>query len=158
MTECHQYFAATAKHRDWTIAAKRPEQLRIALVLVYSDYASSDSLTSLPGAEFDGIRMETALRNAGYQTKLALDPENIVSVLDAFSADALTSEAAIIYATGHGVHVNETTYLLMSDYMMRGGKDGLADQAISANVLSTYACAKSVNLLFFGGCRNNPFR
>jgi hypothetical protein len=55
------------------------------------------------------------------------------------------------------VEVEGVVYLLPGDYPAGRGSDSLNDLAVRLSELGSAAHAKLVNLVFYGGCRNNPF-
>jgi hypothetical protein len=143
----------------WRVIPKLVTELRVALVLVFSDYSLSNEAISLPGAKHDAYRVATALEKAGFETQIAIDPtrQGMDDILRAFAERSAVAEAALLYTTGHGVNVNRTTYLLPGDYPIREGNSGLTSYAIQVSMLGKAMCAKLVNLVFYGGCRDNPF-
>lgn len=66
-------------------------------------------------------------------------------------------DVAAIYTTGHGVEIDGTVYLLPGNYPLDSGKAKLNSHAIQLSQLGNAAHAKKMNLVFYGGCRNDPF-
>ncbi len=143
---------------NWPLFLNDDTEKRVALVLVYSNYAST-GMASLPGAEHDMHRVAHALNKAGFEVSALLDPdaEGLVVSLQAFSARSKTAGVALIYATGHGVEWKSKIYLLPRDYPASEGTRGLDDRAVNVAELGRRLRATRANLLFFGGCRNNPW-
>lgn len=143
---------------DWSLVPARSGERRIALVLVVSDYRSGGA-PSLPGAKTDARRIATALRRAGFDTDVALDFDlmSMRRKLDDFASRSAQYDAAAIYVTGHGVEVARTVYLLPGSYPVDLKNAALADQAIRLTDIAGVPRARQVNLVFYGGCRDNPF-
>jgi Caspase domain len=136
-----------------------PGEMRIALVMVVSDYTQSDGAESLPGARLDAERIAAALNRAGFATEIALDLglDAMRNKLADFRAQSMISDMAIIYTTGHGVEVAGTTFLIPGDYPVKSGNSALARKALPLPEIALSPAARQVNLVFYGGCRDNPF-
>ncbi len=143
---------------DWRFSPKPPAEKRSALVLVFSDYSASQGALSLPGAKRDSERIGVALEKAGFETEAVLDPDKteLKQVLETFADRSSKSDVAILYTTGHGVEVDRKIYLLPGDYPIRRGIDALQEHAVRLSELATVTRAKRANLVFWGGCRDNP--
>jgi hypothetical protein len=143
---------------DWSLSPPAPNEIRIALVLVVSDYAKSGGAQSLAGASHDGQRIVAALQRAGFAAELALDLElpAMREKLAAFAAQSKRTDAAIIYTTGHGVEVGREIFLLPGDYPISRRNSALTTHAIRLSDIVLAAQAKHMNLIFYGGCRDNP--
>lgn len=131
---------------------------RIALVLINADYSQSDAY-SLPGAANDAKRVPAALTAAGYDTTLILD-QNAQSAREALAAFATASESAdnaIIYIGGHGMQHGRTVYWMMGDFPERDAK-WLGSHAIPVNEIATCSRARTLNLVLYASCRDNPFQ
>lgn len=130
---------------------------RVALVLVLSDYGFG--LPVLPGARHDAGRIAEALRRAGFETRLALDPERaeIASILAAFAAATADADTAVIYTTGHGIEVSGGGYLLTRDFPAMLGNYALPTYGIPLERIGHAMRARRANLLFYAGCRDAPF-
>ena len=147
----------------WQVLPVKPGERRIALVMVVSDYANSggsgvDPAPSLPGAERDAQRVSKALEKAGFETQLAIDLSlpRMEETLARFAAKSAGYDAAVIYTTGHGVDVGGSVYLLPGDYPIAQRNGALPGSALRLSEISEGLRAKRVNLLFWGGCRDNP--
>lgn len=142
---------------DWRIGARVRERRR-ALVLVFENYSASDAAPSLPGAGTDGARMHRALTAAGFQTAFAKDVtrDAMPGLLDGFSRASASADAAVIYATGHGVEVDGVQYALYGDHRVGDGVAGL-QRALRWTDVARAAQGRRVNLTMWAGCRNNPF-
>lgn len=143
---------------DWSLVPAQSGERRIALVLVVSDYRSGGA-PSLLGAKNDARRIATALRRAGFDTDIALDFDlmSMRRTLDDFASRSAQYDAAAIYVTGHGVEVARTVYLLPGSYPVDLKNAALDDQAICLADIAGAPRAREINLVFYGGCRDNPF-
>jgi len=146
---------------DWLLIPSSTLEKRIALVLVVSDYSrsGSQSLQSLSGAKNDAKRIAAALTKAGFDTELALDFDLLMmrQKLTAFATKAANCDAAIIYTTGHGVQTSGSVYLLPGDYPIKQQNTALMQRAIRLSEIADAVRAKRINLVFYGGCRDDPF-
>lgn len=144
---------------NWSVAPARPDERRLALVLIVSDYSRTGGAKSLPGAKLDAGRIASALRAAGFSTEVALDldQEEMRQKLATFGAASRRADAAVIYTTGHGVEVDGRIYLIPSDYPIKERNAALASRAIPLASIASPLQARNVNLVFYGGCRDNPF-
>jgi hypothetical protein len=77
--------------------------------------------------------------------------------LAGFRGRSISSDAAVIYTTGHGVEVGGIVYLIPGDYPLTQGDNALGQRALPLTEISGSLKAKQVNLLFYAGCRDNPF-
>ncbi|OAD19382.1 peptidase C14 caspase catalytic subunit p20 [Candidatus Thiomargarita nelsonii] len=143
---------------SWHLLPKPSTEKRIALVLVFSDYTISGA-RALPGAKNDLVRISKSLAEAKFEVQTAIDPDQskLNSILKEFSERSKTSDVAVLYTTGHGVEVNGIIYLLPGDYLLVYGKSKLNERAIRLTRIGDAVQASKVNLVFYGGCRNNPF-
>ena len=143
----------------WQLVPARPGETRRALVLVVSDYRASGGAPSLPGAKRDAERVAAALARAGFVTETAidLDAQAMRAKLSEFAVSTANADAAAIYTTGHGVEVGGKIHLLPGDYPIAGGSAALGSRAIGLDAIAGALRARRVNLLFYGGCRDNPF-
>ena len=133
-------------------------ETRVALVLVNADYSKSDAY-SLPGAAHDAKRVPAALNEAGYQTMLVLDA-NAEEARAALAEFALASEGAdnaIIYIGGHGAQHQRSVYWMMGDFPAQDAK-WLPTHAIPVNEIAKAGRARSLNLVLYASCRDDPFR
>jgi hypothetical protein len=143
---------------DWLLVPPSMLEKRIALVLVVSDYGQSGS-QPLPGAKHDADRIATALTKAGFVTEIALDLDLLMTrqKLTTFTTKAADYDAAIIYTTGHGVETSGSVYLLPADYPVKQQNAALVQRAIRLSEIAGAVRAKRINLVFYGGCRDDPF-
>ncbi len=144
---------------SWAIKPRAIVEKRVAMVIVFSDYSSSGGAQSLPGAMRDANRIASTLANAGFETEKFIDPEysNMQTILQAFSVRSSTANVAIIYTTGHGVEVEGRIFLLPGNYPIAKQNGALESNAIQLSRIATAARATFANLVFYAGCRNNPF-
>jgi hypothetical protein len=132
---------------------------RVALVVVVSDYARTDTLPSLPGAKHDAERIAAALSAAGFSTTTSVDEPRaaIEERLAEFAARSAAADTAAIYVTGHGLEVARQARLLMRDFQTSDGVDGLPQRSLRIADIAAAARARTLNLVFSAGCRDNPF-
>jgi hypothetical protein len=132
---------------------------RVALVLAYAEYPAELGAPSLPGASFDAERLAAALETAGWRTTLALNPSRaeLPDLLQRFAAASSAAEAALLYTTGHGLELAGETLLLPTDFPVAQGRAALGSHALPLGRLAAAMQARRVNLLFYGGCRDDPF-
>ncbi|HVY89419.1 MAG TPA: caspase family protein [Hyphomonadaceae bacterium] len=130
---------------------------RVALVLINANYAAA-GVGSLPGAAFDAQRIPAALKVAGYDTTLVFDasPADAKKAMDAFAEKSANADAALIYIGGHGIQHRRIVYWMMGDYPDRDAKY-LADHAFAIDDIAKAARARSVNLVLYASCRDDPF-
>lgn len=141
---------------EWSLVPRPSSESRIALVMVVSDYSSSPSIASLRGAAFDAERTAIALGRAGFVTQKLLDLSlhEMREQLASFAEVSAGFDAAAIYTTGHGVEIGGEVFLLPGDIQSDGyGEPDYARRALKLRVILKSACARRVNLVFFGGCR-----
>lgn len=131
-------------------------ETRIALVLINADYSQSDAY-SLPGAANDAKRVPAALTEAGYDTTLVLDQtaEGARAALADFAIRSEAADNAIVYIGGHGLQRGRTVYWMMGDFPGRDAK-WLDTHAIAVNEIATSSRARTLNLVLYASCRDNP--
>jgi hypothetical protein len=142
----------------WRVSPKPVGERRVALVLVFSDYTFSRGLASLPGARRDASRVSQTLTGAGFFTQTCIDPNTteLTNSLQTFTDISSCSQVALLYVTGHGVEVDGTVYLLPGFFPISKGQVALREYGIPIFSLGSTLHATHVNLLLYGGCRNNP--
>jgi len=141
------------------LAPKPSSERRIALVLVFSDYSQAN-LPSLPGAKGDMERIAKAFRDAGFdEVRTAADPNaaKLESTLQAFAARSKEADLAVLYTTGHGIEVEGAIYLIPSNYAFLRNNTLLDKRTVPLSMLGSALQARLANLVFYGGCRDNPF-
>ncbi len=150
---------ASVAHGTYHLSPRNKADRRIALVLVVSDYSRSGGAPSLPGAKHDADRIATALRQSGFDTEIAsaFDLRSLRDKLAVFAARSRTHDTSVIYTTGHGVEVDGTVFLVPGDYPIAERNTGLTRKALPVLEIAAASQAKQINLVFYGGCRDNPF-
>lgn len=130
---------------------------RIALVLVNSDYSQSDAY-SLPGAAVDAKRVPEALAGAGFETEIVFNRTiaEVNEALEQFAARSEEADVAAIYIGGHGAQHGKSAYWLMGDYPAQDAKY-LPTHAIAVDDIAKAARAKTLNLVLYASCRDDPF-
>lgn len=143
----------------WNVVPAAAGEVRKALVLITSDYSRSGGAPSLPGARRDAGRIEAALRSAGFDTEVALDLDaaGMREKLEAFGEASRSADAAVIYTTGHGVEVDGRVYVIPGDFPVKEKNAALPAHAVPLTAIASSLHARAVNLVFYGGCRDNPF-
>jgi hypothetical protein len=142
---------------NWQIRPQAEREKRVALVLVFADYSRNESLLPLPGARSDLDRVASALEKAGFATTRILDPSSplyMKAVMDGFAKQSTQADVAVLYATGHGVEVDQAIHLLPGDFSPR--EDKLVDRGIRLAYVAGALKARKLNLIFYGGCRTPP--
>ena len=140
---------------SWRLKPALASMQRFALVVGYSDYRKTGR-ANLPGVALDLKRVATALRNAGFQVQEAANPSrmSLEALLLALARRSEFSEAAVIYATGHGFERHGRVYLAANDQPFEEKPDVPSEGAISVPSLGAKLTARVANLVFFGGCRS----
>ncbi|MCP4366854.1 MAG: hypothetical protein GY797_01885 [Deltaproteobacteria bacterium] len=143
----------------WRLLPKTNRERRVALVVVFSDYSASDNAQCLPGAKHDMQRITVALDRAGFEAQTVLDPDliKLEIVLREFAVRSIDSEVALLYTTGHGVEVEGHVYLLPGDYPFSQGSAALQEYAVRLTTIGSALRASLINLVLYGGCRDNYF-
>lgn len=142
----------------WSLVPAAAGERRVALVMVVADYRAGGA-PSLPGAKADAGRIADALRRARFETEVAVDLDlmSMRQTLADFASRSVQYDAAAVYVTGHGVEVAQTVYLLPGSYPVDLKNAALPDHAIRLADIAATPRARQVNLVFYGGCRDNPF-
>lgn len=141
----------------WRVVPAKGER-RIALVLINADYSKS-GIESLRGAVVDSKRIPAALREAGFDTELVFDQDidTARARLADFARRSETADAALIYIGGHGIQRGRVAYWIMGDYPEQDAR-WLPTHALSIPRIAEAARAKTVNLILYASCRDDPFR
>lgn len=149
---------APATDDGWTLANPASGERRVALVVVLAEYGLATGLKSLPGAAFDAVRVSRALRKSGYTTEMvvAADLAEFRAALAEFRNNAEKADTALIYTTGHGVETGGKVWLIGPDYPRPQGKAALPTHAIAVSEVAAAAVARTRNLIFYAGCRDDP--
>lgn len=149
---------ASTSQGNYLLTPPREDEKRVALVMVVSDYAKSEGAKSLPGARNDANRIAAALRRSGFETEIALDfrLDKMRNKLASFRAASSAYDLALIYTTGHGVEVGGTVFLLPGDYPVVERNSALRKRALPLPEIAQSSSAKLANLIFYGGCRDDP--
>jgi hypothetical protein len=62
----------------------------------------------------------------------------------------------MIYTTGHGVEVKGQIYVLPENYPLKERNAALKDRALALSEIARAAQAREANLVFYGGCWDDP--
>lgn len=157
--ELHHPVADAPGDDGWRLGMAAPGERRVALVAVFAEYRLDTRLPSLPGAAFDAVRISRALRSAGFATEMvvALDGAELRAALARHAQQSADADTGLIYVTGHGVEHGGRIAMLPGDYPAREGAAALPTRAIMLDEISGAGRAHRRNILFYGGCRNDPF-
>lgn len=133
--------------------APPPGESRVALVIIHARY--TDGWPALAGALHDAGRVTAALKAAGFETRLLLDPGRAQrsAELAAFAQASANAHVALLYSTGHGIMHDGQAYLLDSDFAQGWREERLSDHALPILAMASALRARRANLLLFGGCR-----
>lgn len=134
---------------------RQAEERRVALVLVVSDYRHHRDLA---GARHDARAVADALQSAGFATTRVLDPAaaSLDAMLEAFAAQSAGADVAAIFASGHGLAVAGVEFLLLPEAPARPGRHDLRPAvAVGLPRLAAAARARRLNLILYGGCRQD---
>ncbi len=127
---------------------------RRALVIGISRYTA---LPALPNAANDARAIADALRRAGFNVTIVIDPA--ISTLRRAIAEAQTmaagAQVAVFYYGGHAVQFRNQNYLLGVDADPRSMED-LKEQGIDLSRISGRLAASHARLIFIDACRDNP--
>jgi hypothetical protein len=156
-----------AAQATWTISwsPAATTESRRALVLVVSDY-SATPWNSLPGAALDERRVASVLAAQGFSVTQGVGSasEAIDEALDRFARESSRADSAVIYSTGHGLMVGDTTYLIPGSDSVGSREPRLLDAetveriGIPVTRLVAVARGRSHNLVLFAGCRRQVGR
>lgn len=133
-------------------------QKRLALVVANADY----KLAKLRNPTNDGRAIKQQLEALGFAViyKENLPLRDLKETLNAFIADLRSHNVGLFYYAGHGLLVNNETYLQPIDAEPKTETDVefqcYALRQIYANMAE--ANAAGANLIFWDACRNNPYR
>ena len=100
---------------------------------------------------------QLGLSNHGSHSYVVSIRTELTDILRNFTTRSAGSDVAVVYTTGHGVEVEGVVYLLPGDYPVSERNAALRQRAIRLSQLATAARGKTANLVFYGGCRDNPF-
>ena len=141
-----------------SILPGKENKRKVALVLGISEYRGH-GLASLPGVAYDAGRIVSSLEAAGFQARKVLDPDEaeLERSLTSFAAQSEAADVALIYVSGHGVEIRGETDLLLVDFVPAEGEAGLSRHSVSLATIAQAAHSRQLNLVLYGGCRNNPF-
>jgi Caspase domain len=133
---------------------------RAALVLIVSDYSFSGS-ANLDGAAWDELRISEMLARNGFSVTQGIGSSHkeILFALETFAEVSRDSDIAIVYSTGHGCEADGQVYLIPGDFPIKNGfkTTELVRSAVTVARLTEVCSARSMNLVFFAGCRTTYF-
>ena len=131
---------------------------RVALILVVTNYADP-TVMSLAGAKFDADRLNGTLQSAGFAVTMVVDPtiSEAKSAIQAFASVSRTADVAIAYTTGHGFERHGVVRLIFGAFRTDRTHEDLREQTLPIDVIGEGLMSSGVNLLFYAGCRDDPF-
>jgi uncharacterized caspase-like protein len=149
--------AAQAKAQQQLAVLSAGPTRRIALVIGNSTYSS---VARLNNPANDAKAIASALRRIGFADvteRFDLAYRQLRDELKAFGDKASAADWAVVYFAGHGMQVNQVTYLIPTDAnLVRAGH--IEDEAIPLPyVLSKVEEARQLRLVILDACRDNPF-
>lgn len=127
---------------------------RVCLLLMVGDYSRA-GLRSLPGVAVDERRLRKAFTAAGFKVIRTTRTKrgDLLDRLDHFAEASAGSDMAIIYSTGHGIHVHGRTYLLPGDASGTLDRRSAPGEAVPVVEMMKAARSPVQNVVFFAGCR-----
>jgi hypothetical protein len=162
MTRRTEALSDDFQHPDlsgWRGTTPRPSSdtaSAVAAVIVFAHYPPASGLASLPGAAFDAVRVEAALRRAGFETQRteAADEAAYRTALAELARRSANADQALVYTTGHGIELGGQAYLLTPGHRREKAAPHLPGQAIPISDIQAALHAKTRNMLFYGACRD----
>ena len=129
---------------------------RLALVVGNDAYTE---LSVLQNAVNDARTVAVALEEVGFtvtRVENATRPR-LAAALGRFAARLRGDDVALFYFAGHGVQVDDTNYLIPTDYAGQTAAE-VRLSAFSAAEVEDLLRPARVAMLVFDACRNNPYR
>ncbi len=130
---------------------------RVALVIGNSAYVKTGKLAN-PAS--DARAIADLLRRAGFdiiEARLDLGLGAFKRALSDFEVSSKGADIAAFYFSGHGVQINNQTYLLPVDAELARDIDA-QNEAISLDMVSRAVDGASrLRLIILDSCRDNPF-
>ena len=149
--------AAQAKAQERLALLTAGPTRRIALIIGNSTYAS---VARLGNPANDAKEIASALRRIGFAAVIErydLGYRELREALRAFGDKAAAADWAVVYFAGHGIQVNQTTYLIPTDARLTRAAH-VEDEAVALPyVLSKVEEARKLRLVIIDACRDNPF-
>ncbi|MGO9543597.1 MAG: caspase domain-containing protein [Rhodomicrobium sp.] len=133
------------------------EGKRVALVIGNADYKNSPQLENTRN---DAKAVADALNRFGFQTTLRLDvtKAGFLSTLREFRDQARGAELAIMFYSGSGIAVDETSYLVPVDHSALTDKAALLPELVPASALAqALDTVRGPKLIILDNCREDPF-
>ena len=142
----------------WRFKPVVARERRIALIVTFYAYNTTPEWEPLPGAKADGVRVEHAFADAGFQTRLVTNPSRDALALELadFARRSGRADVAAIYCTGHGMEWQGVQYVMPCDHTFY--PDGVASlvRAEKWEDIAVAACGRRLNLTIWAGCREYP--
>jgi hypothetical protein len=141
-------------------AAKAASQTRHALVIGIDSYLF---VPSLEKARNDAQAVHEVLADAGFQSRLLLDPDQLalLTAINELSGRLAPGDEVVFYFAGHGVEIDGRNFLLPADVpqALPGGEFLVTSRALALDTVLDLLRARGarVSLLIVDACRDNPF-
>ncbi|MCB1335558.1 MAG: caspase family protein [Roseivivax sp.] len=128
---------------------------RVALVVGVAHY---DNANDLDNPSRDASAVATALRAAGFEVQLTLDPdqEQFGQELLTFARKSKGAEAALFYFAGHGIQINAKNYLLTRSAKVSNPLLIDQDGFELGKILDLIAQNANTTIAMIDACRDNP--
>jgi TPR repeat protein len=128
---------------------------RVALIIGNSEYRD---VPALDNPNNDAADMAQSLESLGFEVLLGTDlaRNEMIRLVDRFSAAAADSEVALFYFAGHAFQVGGRNYLVPVD-LVPSAQDVVLAQSLSLDVvMEALDKAPGLRLVFLDACRDNP--
>jgi Caspase domain len=138
--------------------ARHAEKREVLLLMV--DAYETESWNTLQGVAFDQRRLAAAFAGLGFNVTQRIPPKrsDLMRAISNFAKRTSNLDAAVVYATGHGLANSHGTYLLPGDFPAQGRDTDarLRRGAVCIEQIAGQLAAKRANVVFFAGCRSRP--
>jgi formylglycine-generating enzyme required for sulfatase activity len=139
------------------VAAARPDEARVALIIGNSSYRAAP----LANPANDAADLAHALEQKGFTVLVRenVSERGLKEAVEAFAGHLKKGGVGLFFFAGHGIQLKDQNYLLPTDLGFDSEAD-IAFKSVSAEyVLSRMADAGNrVNIVILDACRNNPFQ
>jgi uncharacterized caspase-like protein len=130
---------------------------RVALVIGNGDYKNVGRLTNSIN---DAEAIAKMLQMAGFdavELRKNLGIRELRRTISEFSGLARSSDAAVVYYSGHGIEVDGANYLVPIDAVLEQDVDVTYETYSLENLLKALEPARRLRLVMLDACRDNPF-
>jgi formylglycine-generating enzyme required for sulfatase activity len=150
--------AQTRQHRGVALPDS-PENRGRRLALVIGNDAYPEN--PLHNAVNDARAMQSALEDAGFSVQIKLNTtlQQMESTIDEFTGGVNPGDTAMFFYAGHGMQINEQSYLIPVDFQARTAVDAKYKAYPAQRVQENLeAAGAAIQIIVLDACRNNPFR